>query len=149
MIRFEEGPRPPAAIGIAPLIDVVFLLLIFFMVTSSLTRPEADLPSALKSDRQGGAAARAQARGSTTVTTIDPMNSVRRSKSPSRGNHPVLQSELSSTLVRKVQACPTSESTMPALMRMERRAMTRKIARTVVSSERIALGLRNGAANAR
>lgn len=39
------------------LIDVVFLLLIYFMVTSNLTRPEADLPSALKSDRQGGAAA--------------------------------------------------------------------------------------------
>lgn len=39
------------------LIDCVFLLLIYFMVTSNLARPETDLPSSLKSDRQGGAAA--------------------------------------------------------------------------------------------
>jgi biopolymer transport protein ExbD len=41
-----------------PMIDVVFLLLIFFMVTVSASTPESDLASTLKpqSERQGAAA---------------------------------------------------------------------------------------------
>lgn len=41
-----------------PMIDVVFLLLIFFMVTVSATRPESDLATTLspQSEQQGAAA---------------------------------------------------------------------------------------------
>ncbi len=50
-----------AALGVlpmAPMIDVVFLLLIFFMVTVSASTPESDLASTLKpqSEQQGAAA---------------------------------------------------------------------------------------------
>ena len=43
--RAREGIRPE--IPIAPMIDCVFLLLVYFMVTSSLEREEADLNVAL------------------------------------------------------------------------------------------------------
>jgi biopolymer transport protein ExbD len=42
-IRRKKKPAPPAAFQIAPMIDVVFLLLIFFIVTSTLEKQEADI----------------------------------------------------------------------------------------------------------
>jgi biopolymer transport protein ExbD len=43
----DELINEKAELQIAPLIDVVFLLLIYFMVSSRLKRPEADLTLAL------------------------------------------------------------------------------------------------------
>jgi biopolymer transport protein ExbD len=43
MPRLKKKPADKPQIAIAPLIDAVFLLLIYFMVTSSLERQEADL----------------------------------------------------------------------------------------------------------
>jgi len=40
-LRQPEAPKP--SIPIAPMIDVVFLMLIYFMVTSSLEKQEADI----------------------------------------------------------------------------------------------------------
>jgi len=45
----DELINEKAELQIAPLIDVVFLLLIYFMVTSSLKRSEADLSMSLPS----------------------------------------------------------------------------------------------------
>jgi biopolymer transport protein ExbD len=48
-MEFEGRTRVTEQLSIAPLIDVVFLLLLFFMVTSSFQHPEAielDLPRA-------------------------------------------------------------------------------------------------------
>lgn len=42
-MKLEELINKKAELQIAPLIDVVFLLLIYFMVTASLIRQEADL----------------------------------------------------------------------------------------------------------
>ncbi len=42
-IRLKKKSPPPAAFQIAPMIDVVFLLLIFFIVTSTLEKQEADI----------------------------------------------------------------------------------------------------------
>ena len=39
----DELMREKVGLQIAPLIDVVFLLLIYFMVSAQLKRPEADL----------------------------------------------------------------------------------------------------------
>lgn len=43
MPRLKKKPDEKPQIPIAPLIDAVFLLLIYFMVTSSLERQEADI----------------------------------------------------------------------------------------------------------
>jgi biopolymer transport protein ExbD len=43
MRRIQKKPQDKPQIPIAPLIDAVFLLLIYFMVTSSLERQEADI----------------------------------------------------------------------------------------------------------
>jgi biopolymer transport protein ExbD len=42
-IRLKKKLHPPAAFQIAPMIDVVFLLLIFFIVSSTLEKQEADI----------------------------------------------------------------------------------------------------------
>ncbi len=41
--RVQKQERPAFLIDMAPLIDIVFLLLIFFMITSRLLRPAIDL----------------------------------------------------------------------------------------------------------
>lgn len=41
--RLKKRNRPRAQFAIAPMIDAVFLMLIYFMVTSSLERQEADI----------------------------------------------------------------------------------------------------------
>lgn len=40
-LRFERRRRAPLGINIVPLVDVVFLLLVFFMLASSFMREEA------------------------------------------------------------------------------------------------------------
>ena len=48
-MNFRQLPRPEVSINLTPLIDVVFLLLIFFMVSTSfseLTQLVVDLPEA-------------------------------------------------------------------------------------------------------
>ncbi len=47
-MRIARASEEEASLGLAPLIDVVLLLLIFFLVTSSFARPEIplDLPTA-------------------------------------------------------------------------------------------------------
>lgn len=42
-VRMKKRQQPPPALQIAPMIDVVFLLLIYFMVSSSIERQEADI----------------------------------------------------------------------------------------------------------
>lgn len=58
-MNFRHVRRPEVAINLTPLIDVVFLLLIFFMVSSSfseLTQLVVDLPEAEGSPASGDAA---------------------------------------------------------------------------------------------
>lgn len=43
MAKLKKKPEEKTSIPIAPMIDVVFLLLIYFMVSSTLERQEADL----------------------------------------------------------------------------------------------------------
>ena len=57
-MNFRHVRRPEVAINLTPLIDVVFLLLIFFMVSSSfseLTQLVVDLPEAEGSPASGDA----------------------------------------------------------------------------------------------
>lgn len=43
MARFKKKPDPKPSIPIAPMIDVVFLLLMYYLVTSTLDKQEADI----------------------------------------------------------------------------------------------------------
>ncbi|MCB9846676.1 MAG: biopolymer transporter ExbD [Phycisphaeraceae bacterium] len=55
-MRFTRRSGSTLLVGGLPmtsLIDVVFLLLIYFMVTASMTAREAELASALQAERQG------------------------------------------------------------------------------------------------
>ena len=48
-MKFRRKPRENVEIGLAPLIDVVFILLLFFVVTTTFTREtqlQVDLPEA-------------------------------------------------------------------------------------------------------
>jgi biopolymer transport protein ExbD len=42
-VRIKRKPQPGGAMPIAPMIDVVFLMLIYFIVTSTLEKQEADI----------------------------------------------------------------------------------------------------------
>lgn len=53
--HWESDER--ARLPMTSLIDVVFLLLIYFMVTASMTAREGDLSSALRAQREGGGSA--------------------------------------------------------------------------------------------
>lgn len=50
MVKNKEDLEVQGAIDIAPLIDCVFLLLIYFMVTAALVKKEADVSFALPSN---------------------------------------------------------------------------------------------------
>ena len=53
-MRFPRKPREPVAINLAPLIDVVFILLLFFVVTTTFTREtqlKVDLPEAVSGEQ--------------------------------------------------------------------------------------------------
>lgn len=43
MARLKTKPEPKPSIPIAPMIDVVFLLLMYYLVTSTLDKQEADI----------------------------------------------------------------------------------------------------------
>ncbi len=52
-MKFRRKPRPPVEINLAPLIDVVFILLLFFVVTTSFTREtqlRVELPEAVSGE---------------------------------------------------------------------------------------------------
>jgi biopolymer transport protein ExbD len=53
MIRFRRRVRTESSLDLTPLIDVVFQLLIFFLLTSAFINPgiSVDLPSAQSGDR--------------------------------------------------------------------------------------------------
>ena len=53
-MRFPRKPREPVDITLAPLIDVVFILLLFFVVTTTFTREtqlKVDLPEAVSGEQ--------------------------------------------------------------------------------------------------
>ena len=53
-MRFPRKPREPVDISLAPLIDVVFILLLFFVVTTTFTREtqlKVDLPEAVSGEQ--------------------------------------------------------------------------------------------------
>ncbi len=53
-MRFPRKPREPVEINLAPLIDVVFILLLFFVVTTTFTREtqlKVDLPEAVSGEQ--------------------------------------------------------------------------------------------------
>ena len=51
-MQFRRVKREGLSLDLAPMIDIVFLLLIFFMLTSSFSQPsiKLDLPKAIQSD---------------------------------------------------------------------------------------------------
>lgn len=52
-MKFPRTPREPVDINLAPLIDVVFILLLFFVVTTTFTREtqlKVDLPEAVSGE---------------------------------------------------------------------------------------------------
>ena len=55
--KLERAGAKRALLPMTPLIDVVFLLLIYFMVTSSMTPSESRLSSALQTESKSGRAA--------------------------------------------------------------------------------------------
>jgi biopolymer transport protein ExbD len=58
--RARAGESTEIALPLTSLIDCVFLLLIYFLVTSRLTLPEGQLASALGSDRRGASSSSLQ-----------------------------------------------------------------------------------------
>lgn len=52
-MKFQKPAPPQAGIPLAPMIDVVFLLLIFFIVTWKFSRDEVDLNVAVPTAEQG------------------------------------------------------------------------------------------------
>lgn len=52
-MRIRDHSRPPVGFQLAPMIDIVFLLLIFFLVTYQITEQEKDLRIQLPSTSEG------------------------------------------------------------------------------------------------
>lgn len=52
-MKFQKPSPPQASIPLAPMIDVVFLLLIFFIVTWKFSRDEVDLNVSVPSSEMG------------------------------------------------------------------------------------------------
>ena len=57
-MRIRDTTPPPVGFQLAPMIDIVFLLLIFFLVTYQITEQEKDLNIALPSTSEGSQDAR-------------------------------------------------------------------------------------------
>jgi len=57
-MRIRDTTPPPVGFQLAPMIDIVFLLLIFFLVTYQITEQEKDLTIALPSTSEGSQEAR-------------------------------------------------------------------------------------------
>ncbi len=52
-MKFQNRVPPPAGMQLAPMIDIVFLLLIFFIVTWQFSREEMDLKIAVPTSEEG------------------------------------------------------------------------------------------------
>ncbi|MFH0964008.1 MAG: biopolymer transporter ExbD [Planctomycetota bacterium] len=54
MLRFKQTKRPGLGIDLTPIVDMVFLLLIFFMLSSSFLQPSIrlELPSGTNTDKE-------------------------------------------------------------------------------------------------
>ncbi|GAA5483234.1 ExbD/TolR family protein [Haloferula sargassicola] len=52
-MKFQNRIPPPAGMQLAPMIDIVFLLLIFFIVTWQFSREEMDLKIAVPTSEEG------------------------------------------------------------------------------------------------
>lgn len=57
-MRIRDNSPPPASFQLAPMIDIVFLLLIFFLVTYQITEQEKDLKVAVPTTSEGSQKAR-------------------------------------------------------------------------------------------
>lgn len=57
-MRIRDNTPPPASFQLAPMIDIVFLLLIFFLVTYQITEQEKDLKVAVPTTTEGSQEAR-------------------------------------------------------------------------------------------
>jgi len=57
-MRIRDHSPPPASFQLAPMIDIVFLLLIFFLVTYQITEQEKDTRVSVPSSTQGAETAR-------------------------------------------------------------------------------------------
>ena len=57
-MRIRDNSPPPASFQLAPMIDIVFLLLIFFLVTYQITEQEKDLKVAVPTASEGSQKAR-------------------------------------------------------------------------------------------
>ena len=57
-MRIRDNSPPPASFQLAPMIDIVFLLLIFFLVTYQITEQEKDLKIAVPTTSEGSQKAR-------------------------------------------------------------------------------------------
>ena len=52
-MKFQKNTPPPVSFQLAPMIDIVFLLLIFFIVTWQFSRAEIDLKVKVPASTQG------------------------------------------------------------------------------------------------
>ena len=57
-MRIRDNTPPPASFQLAPMIDIVFLLLIFFLVTYQITEQEKDTRVSVPTSTQGSQEAR-------------------------------------------------------------------------------------------
>ena len=57
-MRIRDNTPPPASFQLAPMIDIVFLLLIFFLVTYQITEQEKDIQVSVPTSTQGSQDAR-------------------------------------------------------------------------------------------
>jgi len=57
-MRIRDNSPPPASFQLAPMIDIVFLLLIFFLVTYQITEQEKDIRVSTPASTQGAETAR-------------------------------------------------------------------------------------------
>ncbi|MDB4353714.1 biopolymer transporter ExbD [Akkermansiaceae bacterium] len=57
-MRIRDASQPPVGFQLAPMIDIVFLLLIFFLVTYQITEQEKDMQVAVPTSTEGASKAR-------------------------------------------------------------------------------------------
>lgn len=57
-MRIRDNSPPPASFQLAPMIDIVFLLLIFFLVTYQITEQEKDTRVSVPASSEGSETAR-------------------------------------------------------------------------------------------
>ena len=57
-MRIRDVSQPPVSFQLAPMIDIVFLLLIFFLVTYQITEQEKEMQVAVPTSEEGANKAR-------------------------------------------------------------------------------------------